>query len=117
MYKALLREPSETCTGKWYKEYPTLENRARGMFFRFELLPGQSEESAHLVDNLKASDERMSIKTSWRFPFAADTYVAAFGNLYKVERVSAERKIQRGVAPHRVAYTLSLIRCSNPLGL
>ena len=117
MYKALIREPNEVCNGKWFEKYPTLENRARGEFFQFELLPGQTEESTHLVDNLKASDERMSIKTSWRFPFAAETYVAAFGNLYKIERVGTERKIRRGIAFHRVTYTLYLVRCSNPLGL
>ncbi|MBQ8357875.1 MAG: hypothetical protein IJX39_08740 [Clostridia bacterium] len=118
MFQALTPNQNENCVGRWYKKYPTLENSALGEFFRFELLPDESREDVHLVDNLKADDERMSVRTSYRHDFNGDQYVAAFGNLYKIERVSRERKFPRGVAVPRITCTLHLIRCaSNPLGL
>lgn len=117
MYQALTRNASETCEGNWYERYPTLENQAEGTFFTFELLPGDSNEEVHVIDNLINHDERIRIRTSFRLPFAADTYVAAFGNMYKVVRVDTDRKMMRGVLVPRVEHILSLIQCSNPLNL
>ena len=117
MYQALTRNTNETCAGNWYEKYPTLENQAEGVFFTFELLPGDSEEEAHVIDNLKNRDERIRVRTSFRLPFASETYVAAFGNMYKITRVDTDRKIMRGVLVPRLEHTLSLIRCANPLNL
>ena len=117
MYQSLTRDPNETCAGHWYRSYPTIENTTKGEYFTFELLPDGIRESAHLVDNLKATDERIIVRTSFRYDFSADSYVAAFGNLYKIDRINVERKIQRGVAVPRVKYALHLIQCANPLSL
>ena len=118
MFRALTRNSSETCAGYWYEKYPTLENSTKGEFFRFELLADETIDSTHLVENLKAEDERIAIRTEFRHDFQADQYIAAFGELYKIERVNRTRIILRGVAVPRVLYTLHLIRCAaNPLGL
>ena len=117
MYQVLTRNTNETCAGNWYERYPTPENQAEGVFFTFELMPGDTNEEVHVIDNLMNHDERIRVRTSFRLPFAADTYVAAFGNMYKVVRVDTDRKMMRGVLVPRVEHILSLIQCSNPLNL
>ena len=118
MFQALTGNPRATCTGNWYEVYPTLENRAAPHYFKFELLPMDSQECAHLVENLKTDDERMVIKTDYRHGFACDTFVAAFGNLYKIDRYTRERVMPRGVSVPRISYTLYLVKlASNPLEL
>lgn len=117
MYQALTRDPNENCIGYWYCAYPTLNRAVDAKYFTFELLPNASEEGEHLVENLKTSSERITVRTSFRYDFSSDSYVAAFGNLYKIERIGIDRKLPRGVAVPRSKYTLYLIQCSNPLGL
>ena len=118
MYQALTRDPAEVCGGNWYREYPTLENAASAQYFTFEVLGDVSREETHLVNNLKADEERMSISTSFRHPFAGEQYVAALGSLWKIERVNTVRTYKRGVVIPTVKTTLHLIRCaSNPLNL
>ena len=117
MYQVLTRNTNETCSGRWYRAYPTLENQAVCEYFTFELLPEDTSEEVHVIDNLMNHDERIRIRTSFRLPFAPDTYIAAFGNMYKVVRLDTERKMMRGVLVPRVEHTLSLIKCANPLNL
>lgn len=118
MYSALVKNPNETCAGMWYAVQPTLANRAEGKFFEFELLADETNENVHLVENLKGEEERMSISTSWRYPFSAEQYVTAFGEMYKIERIGKSRSYPRGIAVPRVTTVLYLVRCaSNPLGL
>ena len=117
MIHALRKDPAEVCEGRFFEKYPTLENSAHGTYFTFEELQGTGERT-HLVDNLRATDERLEISTSWRLPFAADKYVSAFGDLWKITRTDIKREHRRGVALPVVKTTLSLIKCaSNPLGL
>ena len=118
MFQSLIKNPREVCVGRWYVKYPTLQNSVTGKRFDFELLGDETNEHAHMIDNLKCEEEHISIRTSWRFDFASDHYVAAFGNLYKIERITRTRQISRGVAIPRISSTLFLIRCaSNPLDL
>ena len=117
MYQALTRDPGETCIGHWYSSYPTLNHAVDGKYLTFELLPDGSENGEHLVENLKTRSERITVRTSFRYDFSSDSYIAALGNLYKIERIGVERKLFRGINVPRVKYTLYLIQCSNPLGL
>lgn len=118
MYQALTRDPNETCGGNWYREYPTLENSASAQYFAFEVLSDSTREETHLVNNLKADEERMSIRTSFRYPFAGEEYVTALGSLWKIDKTNTSRIYKRGVAIPSVKTTLHLIRCaSNPLNL
>lgn len=117
MYQALTRDASENCIGHWYEAYPTLNRAVDGKYFTFELMPNGSEDGEHLVENLKAKAERITVRTSFRHDFSSDSYVAAFGNLYKIDRIGIDRSAMRGIAVSRVKYTLYLIQCSNPLGL
>lgn len=117
MYQALIRDANENCIGNWYNKYPTIQQPVQAQQFTFEFIGDGSDESTHLIDNLKADLERMQIRTSFRYEWRSESYVAALGNLYKIERIGIERKMKRGVALPRVRYTLYLVRCSNPLGL
>ena len=117
MFQALIRDTKSTCTGKRYKVYPTLENKELCDFFTFELLENGTIDHAHLVDNLMADDERISIRTVFRLEFLAEQYVAAFGNLYKITNATVSKKYPRGVYVPHVEYVLTMIKVSNPLGL
>ena len=116
MVQALIKIPAEVCQGRFFEKYPTPAENMAGVYFAFEELQGSGEES-HIVDNLRATDERLEIKTSWRLPFQTDCYVAAFGELWRILRVGTAREHRRGVSLPIIRTTLSLIKCaSNPFG-
>lgn len=117
MFQALIRDTKSTCSGKRYKVYPTLENKEICDFFTFELLENGTIDHAHLVENLMADDERISIRTTFRLDFLAEQYIAAFGNLYKIVSATVVKKYPRGVYVPHIEYVLNLIKVSNPLGL
>jgi len=118
VYYALKKDPKETCGGSWYHSYPTLEKRAVGLFFHFELLPDDTHDRTMLVDNLSGEDERIRIRTTARYSFKPDTYVTAFGKLYRITGMTSTRGFARGISVPTVKTTLSLTGCaSNPLSL
>lgn len=109
-------------SGKYYSEYPTLENSAEGFPFRFEHINERRRSYAQPINNLLSKEGRHNIATTATLHFEIGGYVLTQdGKMYSIEEIAEDDDINPQTAfffsdTHHTK-VLSLVECDNPLEL
>lgn len=111
--------------GRYYKNYPTLENAAQnatsGLTFRYKSVSEMTREEAQLATNSEINSAMRTIETSFPLPWESGAYVLlGKGSLWMIKLISTGTARNAQAARYgkpMKKYTLTLVEVEEPLGL
>jgi hypothetical protein len=113
---------SEFYSAKYFDRYPTIENAAKGIYFRYEKITERRKEFSQPINNLIAQEGRLTISTTYDLRVKVGGYVLTQeGRIYAISDFTTGQvqNEQRAFFFNAVEdlTVLSLVECENPLRL
>lgn len=91
--------------------------RVAGDFFKFDYENAKRQTENYVTKNLKATEQRVTIKTHWALNWQHEEYVLIRNELWIIETVYSENDTSAYNPTGSTIYTLELLKVVNPAGL
>lgn len=113
---------TEFFSAKYYTKNPTLQNKEKGIYFRYERITERSKRFSTPINNLIAKEGRYSISTTYSIRFKCGGYVLdQDGKMYIISDYTTGQSQNEHRAllfkPIENITVLSLTEVANPLEL